>query len=978
MRPVHTAFLDTAAMRVPLVLAAILASGVGCTSTDRDRSIGQSSFESAPPFASGGNTLGDGAGGVPGTGSGGANQPAATRAVEETDLYRLDGNRLYYLNAYRGLMVFDVTNPDQPTLLGRSAIFGSPVDMIVRNGVAIVVVGDWFGQLDDGTPFHGSIVRGLDATDPANIRVLGEAKLGGWVRDDRVVGDVIYAVCQDYGWAYGWGDAAASGGVAIGPGGAPAASVVVSSVSFANRAIQRVDTVRYDGFAGVFNVTPTSILLASAAPNDSSTTLRYLDISDPAGHVRARGSIPVDGTVNGWGTDNGRWNLDFADGVTAHVIGQRYGATGGYTLSTVDFANPDAPHVMSAMAIAQPGWSAAARFDTHRLYLSPQSGWGGASTTPFQVYDLTDPAAPRLAGTIQIAGAVWNILPAPGARLFALGSAASTTGYGSAVSLQYLDVSDPAAPRVLGTSNFGEGWAWTPAAGTFKAFTMDAAKGLVVLPFAGWDPRAAGYNNGLQLIEFTPTTVTTAGPAHTKGWVERGIFVGNRLVSLSNVSLAVVDYANAMAPRVVSELTLARNVITAVPNGATVAEVSSDWWDNDTSTSQVRLLPVANAEDATDSAAVPSVQVDGVGARVFTNGALSYIVTNVKTAAPCPGQANASCVARAQQVQVVDLSSGAPVLRGKLQLPADQWSWYGGGWEGFWWYDWFWGDEVVQVGADVLAFRRWQPVYDASGKYLDANSQLHVVDVSRPDAPSVAAVVVQADPDGWWGNLRVVGETLYTTHYEWVDDPRTHRGWVRYFLDSVDLRDRAHPRIGAKINVPGLIVGGDASDPSLVYAMDYRWEADDRPSNDFDVLRLHDGRATLVSRTRIDGWVGATFVRGAQAYLTAERWIQTAQSSYGKVELHALDLSHPGAVRDRVASENGWGWLLGVEGDRALVTSGWGLQGVDIYRLRDGQAPAFEQTVRTHGWWVNGVSRQANTLFLATGYWGVQKIELPQ
>ena len=87
-------------------------------------------------------------------------------------------------------MVFDVSDVDHPKLLGRSPIYGSPVDMIVRNGIAIVVVADWYGQMDDGTPFHGSIVRGLDATDPANIKVLGEAKLGGWVRDDRVVGDV--------------------------------------------------------------------------------------------------------------------------------------------------------------------------------------------------------------------------------------------------------------------------------------------------------------------------------------------------------------------------------------------------------------------------------------------------------------------------------------------------------------------------------------------------------------------------------------------------------------------------------------------------------------------------------------------------------------------------------------------------------------------------------------------------------------------
>src|SRR5262249_44150561 len=126
------------------------------------------------------------------------------RTVEETDLYRLEGNRLYYLNAYRGLMVFDVSNVDQPALIGRSPIYGWPVDMIVRNGIAIVVVADWYGQLDDGTPFHGSIVRGLDASDASNIKVLGEAKLGGWVRDDRVVGDVIYAVSEDYGWEYGW------------------------------------------------------------------------------------------------------------------------------------------------------------------------------------------------------------------------------------------------------------------------------------------------------------------------------------------------------------------------------------------------------------------------------------------------------------------------------------------------------------------------------------------------------------------------------------------------------------------------------------------------------------------------------------------------------------------------------------------------------------------------------------------------------
>jgi len=970
-------------MRAYLSIA-VLASFVGCGSgPDQDRTVGQTSFESAAPNGS----YGDGRGAVAGDGGAGdAPAPPAApgagadsgppRTVEETDLYRLDGTRLYYLNSYRGLMVFDVTNPDRPRMLGRSPIFGTPVDMIVRNGIAVVVIGDWFGRMDDGTPFHGSIVRGLDATDPAHIRVLGEARLGGWVRDDRVVGDVIYAVSQDYGWYYGWADDRAISGV----GSTYSPAVVVSSVSFANNTIREVDSVRYDGFTGVFNVTPNSIMLASAASYNGATSLQYIDISDPGGAITPRGVLTVDGSVNGWGADNGRWNLDFADGKTAHVIGQNFNSVdGSYTLSTADFSAPDSPHLISALRIPRTGWTSAARFDGNRLYLSPQAGYyDGSGTTPFQVYDLSNPAAARLAGTITVPGQVWNILPAPNSRIFALGNDYDRVNYGSSVSLHYLDVTDPAAPKLLGTSKFGEGWAWTPAAGTFKAFTMDTAKGLVVLPFAGWDYRGGGYNNGLQLIEFTPSTVTTAGPAHTRGWVERGIFVGNRLVSLSDVSLAVIDYTDPMAPSVVTELTMARNVVTALPSGSTVAEISSDWWDNDTTTSQVRLLPTVNAEETADTGdAVPTVDVDGVNARVFNNRSFTYVVTNVRSDTQCPSVPAQGCYLRTQQVQVVDLSSGGATLRGKIRLPVDSAGWYGRGWWGFWWYDWWWGEEVVQVGRDVLAFRRWQPVFGADGKYVDTNSALFIVDVADPDAPRIASTVIQTDPDAWWGNMRVVGNTLYTTHYEWIDGPH-NRGWVKYFLDAIDLSDRAHPTIGARINVPGLLVGGNASDPNIIYTVDYRWDSNfDEVANDFDVLRIEGGHERLLSHTRIDGWVGSTFVQGSQAYLSAQQYTRTGNTYRSRVDLHALDISDPSRVRDRVVSDNGWGWLLAVEGDRALVTSGWwGQQALDIYQLHDGRAPTFEQTVRTRGWWINGVSRQDNTLFLSSGYWGVQKVEL--
>ena len=191
------------------------------------------------------------------------------------------------------------------------------------------------------------------------------------------------------------------------------------------------------------------------------------------------------------------------------------------------------------------------------------------------------------------------------------------------------------------------------------------------------------------------------------------------------------------------------------------------------------------------------------------------------------------------------------------------------------------------------------------------------------------------------------------------------------------LHHALRSRIGARVNVPGFLVGGDASDPSLIYTVDYRWGDGDAAINDFDVLRIRGATATLVSHTTIRGWVGSPHVRGKTAYLSAQQYDQdTAGRTTSRVDLHAIDLSNPSRPRDRIASDHGWGWLLAVVGDRALITSGWGTQAIDVYRLRDNAAPQFEQTVRTRGWGVNNVSRQDQMLFLSSGYWGIQAISL--
>ena len=993
------------------------------------REEGQTEFASALPIgqvgsyapasdagAFGGGSSGStsGSGGTSGT----SGAPAASDGTksggstgnaqpEETDIYRVEGDRLYFLNAYRGLMVFDVSNVDDPKLLGRSPVFGEPVEMFVQNGIATMVIGDWYGNAADGSPFHGSIVRTVDARDPAHMRVEGELQVKGWARDMRVVGSNLFIVSEDYGWVYGW--VGAYGGAVGYPGGYGSSKVILSSVGFGDHPPVLNATKEMDGASGAFNVSANALLLAhdiytpATPPNGSTPTgkaqIDFIAFDQATGGFSAPASIQVDGMLNGWSADNGRWNIDYDPvtkvGAAFTCAASSYGycsGTDGYNLTTLDYSTPSAPKILGSLHIANQTWGATARFANQRMYLSPRDGYyapmgsdAGPPGTPVAIYDLSTPATPKLAGSTSISGAVWLFMPVGTDRLFSLGNDYGAAYSSNQVAVNYFDVSDATQPKLLGTSRFGDGWAWTPAAGTFKAFVRDATQKLVVLPFSGWDQNSWQYTNGVQLIEYDTNVITTKGAARSKGWVERGIFVKNRIVSLSDQALAVVDYTDRANPKVTKELTLARNVVSAQPGGTTIVELSTDWWGYDNQKSELRVQPIANAEENVDDPSARSVSVPGTDAHVFRNGDLAYVVTT-----EYPTDKNGPWYQR-PRIQVVDLANGNAVPRGSVSLPDSQNPWY---WSDVWSYsDWYDGSSAVQVGADALAFRRVQ--YHYYGPYGGPGSytqQLYLVDLRNPDAPTVSASDITPTDDLWWGNMRAVGDTLYTSHWEWLEKPGGDAStgapnvwYVKYYLDQIDLSDRAHPKVGKKINVPGILIGASQDDPSLLYFVDYRWYVDwstTQPKDELAVARILGDKAYLKSSTLLDGWVGNVFVRGSKAYASAQRYTDpTAATPYGQsfIQLHEIDLTDPRHPIDRVsAPQAGWGWLLGVEGDRAVVTSGWGNAGLDIYRLVADQPPVYSQFARTRGWWTSSLSRQDNDLYVASGYWGVQRIPLVQ
>jgi len=111
-------------------------------------------------------------------------------------------------------------------------------------------VADWYGKMEDGTPFHGSIVRGIDARRSGEHEDHGEALLGGWDARHGVVGDVPVRRNREYPWTTA-GNGLARMARSRRRSAATPSSVSVSSVSFAGGNISAVDSYDVPGYGGV-------------------------------------------------------------------------------------------------------------------------------------------------------------------------------------------------------------------------------------------------------------------------------------------------------------------------------------------------------------------------------------------------------------------------------------------------------------------------------------------------------------------------------------------------------------------------------------------------------------------------------------------------------------------------------------------------------------------------------------------------------
>jgi hypothetical protein len=794
---------------------------------------GVSEFVSSAPTGggSGGNIESASAGAL----SGGGDAPTVSvtegaeedpqRAISEADILQLSGDRLYALSRFSGLSVIDASNPAALRLEGVYRSAAEPFEMYVEDGLVYAMYNNWSSYGCDAAGFCGwqteSRVQALDTRDPANIQPLADLRVPGTLADSRRVGDVMYQ----------------SGGCW---GCEPESNTTLTSFDlsepgrFAQIDQLRLPSVGEYGGARSISVTDQRIYVAGYDYNQYFEILpgsvQVVDISDPSGALVPGARFDVAGPIQS------RWQMDEFEGVF-RVISQPggWGTDLPPVIETFQVYSSDAIERMGYLTVSLPREREvlqSARFDGTRAYAITAE-----QIDPLFTFDLTDPFEPLQLGELEMPGSVFHMEPR-GDRLFALGNDPENPDGSLHVSL--FDVTDLAQPVLLSRVPFGGDW------GSFaegqnqihKAFSILPEDGLILVPFSGGSQDELTceyeYGSGIQLVDFTDTTLTRRGVAPQVGDARRALLHRDHLFGIGDNAVQTFDISDRDAPVETGQLDVARNVTSVRVLGDHLLRFGSDWATNQTI---LDMTPVALASVAEPQAEIDLSALFGAdewtcngssswSGQVFTRADYAYVPRYTYEYDPLTGEneqrlkfyiVNISdrSAPRAVGSFAVEPTRGDTAITGILQTENTL---LVGRSQGFYSYDSFAG---VVTGAPRF-------FYD-------------VIELDNPGAPTVASrfeMPAQIAGNGW-GQFAVGGCSVDTgwgwygggTTAELTDgdmvisqhaEPVSGKpGQLKYYLDRLDVSDPYRPKLLPPINIPGTPVHYNDDTHELV-TIDYQ------------------------------------------------------------------------------------------------------------------------------------------------------------
>jgi uncharacterized secreted protein with C-terminal beta-propeller domain len=188
------------------------------------------------------------------------------------------------------------------------------------------------------------------------------------------------------------------------------------------------------------------------------------------------------------------------------------------------------------------------RFDRDRGYMVTFR-----QTDPLFTFDLSDPLNPRKEGELKVNGFATyiHLLGQDNNRLLTVGRSADATGRVTGNKLQLFDVTNLAAPTLLGDFELGDGW--STALYDYHAFLYYEPLGILAIPYYSYGGTSGLYSSGLRVFTINGSGITPRGAglipsqAVSSGYgsyddtVDRSVIIGTDIYAIAHRTVTVAD-----------------------------------------------------------------------------------------------------------------------------------------------------------------------------------------------------------------------------------------------------------------------------------------------------------------------------------------------------------------------------------------------------------------------------------------------------
>ena len=493
-------------------------------------------------------------------------------AVEEADLWKIRGRKIYLFNQLRGLQILDTTDAHSPVVVGFWPLSAMGEDMYLlgaahqpAQGALLLARLSWKANQPEGT----RVVRLGFTNDIPSLQT--SLDLPGSLQESRMAGTRLHLVTTS------WQDEEGNW--------SPTTWVITLDVSQAGVLVEesRQSISRYVSAVG--NTGKYLWLAGSDAGNWSSHILTAFPI-------QAGGTLGSPIVAQLGGVIQDKFKVGDVSGGLAAVVQTWTAPDGSWRNRTlVETYRPalDLGGVPSGewerraqMEIIQNEWLYATRFDGDRLYAVTFR-----QVDPLWLIDLSNPETPTITSHLEVPG--WSSFIEPlGNLLVAVGR----EGGQSQVSL--FDVSDPSSPRLASRVNVGDSnYSWSEAEWNEKAVKILPESGLILVPVTEWSGGLMNHRVRLLGLDQASKALTALGTIrHDFSPRRSSLLDGDLVASVSNRELLLVDVNNRGEPVVQSEVTLAFGVDRlAVSPGYLYQFENGNPWLGGASTATMRVAP---------------------------------------------------------------------------------------------------------------------------------------------------------------------------------------------------------------------------------------------------------------------------------------------------------------------------------------------------------------------------------------------------